>query len=73
MTQLRRKADNPKHWRKKFRLLSPSERDHLKYLELMGKLNEETALPDLQGQDAEDDGMGAGSGVKSRCVALKAA
>jgi hypothetical protein len=28
-----RKADHPKFWRPKFRLLSPSERDHLKYLQ----------------------------------------
>jgi hypothetical protein len=28
-----RRADQPKNWRQKFRLLSPSERDHLKYLQ----------------------------------------
>jgi len=32
-----RKADQPENWRKRERLLSPSERDHLKYLQLMSQ------------------------------------
>jgi hypothetical protein len=56
-----RKGDDPKRWRKKFRLLSPSERDHLKYLELMGKLHEEDA--DLQRRDVDNGRVVAADGV----------